>query len=151
MTHLWRPGAAVLLVAVLAAGCTGGPQAVDDAGAVSARARLSQVSGKVLVKRSNGDDWIDAAESMDLYENDKIRTAAGGTASIAFASGGSVALGEDALIAIAETRARPGLERSDVTVLQGQVNAELPDPKRHSLSVATPSATVRAGREIVFQ
>jgi hypothetical protein len=147
MTHLGCLGAVLLL----AASCTGGPQPGDDAGAISARARLSRVSGKVLVKRSNGDDWIDAVESMDLYDNDKIRTAGGAAASIAFASGGSVALGEDALIAIAETRTRPGLERSDVTVLQGQVNAEVPDSRRHSLSVATPSATVRAGREIVFQ
>lgn len=149
MTRLGWLGAALLVAA--AAGCTGGPEPATDAGAMVARARLAYVSGKVLVKRSNGDGWIDAVESMDLYDNDKIRTASGAAASLAFANGGSVALGEDALIAIAESRIRPGLERSDVTVLQGQVNAELPDAKRHSLSVATPSATVRAGREIVFQ
>lgn len=147
MTHLGCLGAVLLL----AASCTGGPQPGDDAGAISARARLSRVSGKVLVKRSNGDDWIDAVESMDLYDNDKIRTAGGAAASIAFASGGSVALGEDALIAIAETRVRPGLERSDLTVIRGRVEAELPDVQHQSLSVTTPNVTVRAGRKIEFQ
>jgi hypothetical protein len=88
---------------------------------------------------------------MDLRENDKVRTAAGASATIDFVSGGTVAVGEDALIAIAETRLRAGLERSDLTVIQGRVDAELPDVQHQSISVQTPNVTVRAGRKIEFQ
>jgi len=138
----------VLLVAV---GCTEAPSSLEDgATATPAVGKLTHLSGKVLVKRSNGDDWIDAVEAMDLRENDKVRTAAGASAAIDFATGGTVSLGEDALIAIAETRVRPGFERSDVTVLRGRVDAELPD-KNQSILVTTPHVTVRAGRKIEFQ
>jgi hypothetical protein len=132
--------------------CTdGAPSSLEDAGAVPATAKLRQVSGKVLVKRSNGDDWITAVEGMDLRENDKVRTAASATAVIDFGTGGTVALREESLIAIAETRIRPGLERTDLTVLQGRVDAELPDVQHQSISVTTPNVTVRAGRKIEFQ
>lgn len=137
-------------VVLLAVSCTEAPSSLEDGGTSGVLAKLTHRSGKVLVKRSNGDDWIDAVEAMDLRENDKVRTGAGASASIDFASGGTVSLGEDALIAIAETRVRPGLERSDLTVIRGRVDAELPD-KSQSISVTTPHVTVRAGRKIEFQ
>ncbi|HEY8209216.1 MAG TPA: FecR domain-containing protein [Myxococcaceae bacterium] len=136
---------------LLTVNCTEGGASLEDTSVSGAPAKLSHLSGKVLVKRSNGDDWIDAAEAMDLRENDKVRTAPGASASIDFESGGTVSLGEDALIAIAETRVRPGLERSDLTVIRGRVEAELPDVQHQSLSVTTPNVTVRAGRKIEFQ
>ena len=114
-------------------------------------ARLTHVSGKVLVKRSNGDDWMNAVEGMDLRENDKVRTAAGAGATIDFGSGGTVVVNQEALVTISETRVRPGAERSDLTVLQGRVDAELPDVQHQSISVTTPNVTVRAGRKIEFQ
>jgi len=115
------------------------------------RAQLKGLQGDVKVKRAAGDEWLPAQEGMALFENDKVRTVAGAGAQIVFANGSVVNLGEDALIGIAETRPRPGQERTDLTVLRGQVNAELEDPAKQSLSVTTPAATVRAGREIVFQ
>jgi hypothetical protein len=138
-------------VVLLAVSCTEPPLSLEDGGTAVAPAKLTHLAGKVLVKRSNGDDWVDAAEAMDLRENDKVRTAAGAGATIEFASGGTVSLGEDALIAIAETRVRPGLERSDLTVIHGRVDADLSDTKTQSLSVTTPNVTVRAGRKIEFQ
>jgi len=136
---------------LLAVNCTGDVASLEDAGAAVAPARLTHVAGKVLVKRSNGDDWIDAVEAMDLRENDKVRTSAGASATIAFTLGGSVALGEDALIAIAETRFRPGHERTDLTVLQGRVDAKF-NEDNEAISVTTPHGTVRAGRrKIEFQ
>lgn len=138
-------------VVLLAVNCTAGVPSLDDAGAAVAAAKLTHVSGKVLVKRSNGDDWIDAVEAMALRENDKVRTSVGASATIDFTSGGTVAVGEDALIAIAETRVRPGAERTDLTVLHGRVDAELPDVQHQSISVTTPNVTVRAGRKIEFQ
>jgi hypothetical protein len=151
MTRLGWLG--VVLVAVA---CTEGPKdaASPDAGVADSgqlRATLTRISGSVMVKRYNGDDWQTAVEAMALYENDKVRTAAGASATVNLNTGGSVALAEDALIAISETRTRPGLSRTDVTVLKGRVDAELSDGQRQSLTVGTPSATVRAGREIVFQ
>lgn len=140
---------------MLALACTEGEGPfLEDAGVSSVelvRARLRDVRGTVMVKRWYGDDWVPAAEGMELYENDKVRTAASAQARIELASGGSVQLAEDALIAIAESQPRPGLDRSDVTVLRGRIDAELHDAKKQSLSVTTPSATIRAGREIVFQ
>lgn len=115
------------------------------------RAQLKGLQGSVNVKRAAGDEWLPAQEGMPLFENDKVRTVAGAAAQIVFTQGGVVNLGEDALISIAETRPKPGQERSDLTVLRGRVDAELADPTRQSLSLTTPSATVRAGREIVFQ
>lgn len=115
------------------------------------RATLRQLSGTVRVKRAAGDDWVAAAEQMPLYENDKVRTGTKGAARLDFENGTSVGIGEDALVGIAETRLTPETERSDLTILQGRIEAELGDPEHKSLSLTTPSAVVRAGREIVFQ
>jgi hypothetical protein len=115
------------------------------------RAQLKGLQGDVKVKRAAGDEWLPAQEGMALFENDKVRTVAGAGAQVIFVQGSVVNLGADALIGIAETRPRPGEERTDLTVLRGRVDAELEDPSRQSLSVTTPAATVRAGREIVFQ
>ena len=151
----------VLALAALSGGCRGEekppapPPAVPaPAPAVPApvrRAQLKGLQGSVNVKRAAGDEWLPAQEGMPLFENDKVRTVAGAAAQIVFTQGSVVNLGEDALISIAETRPKPGKERTDLTVLRGQVDAELQDPTRQSLSLTTPSATVRAGREIVFQ
>lgn len=115
------------------------------------RAHLKTLLGDVKIKRAAGDEWIAAQEGLPLFENDKVRTVAGAGAQLVFANGGTVNLGEDALIGVAETRPRPGQERTDLTVLKGRVDAELESPNTQSLSVTTPAATVRAGREIVFQ
>jgi hypothetical protein len=115
------------------------------------RAHLKTLQGDVKIKRVTGDEWIAAQEGLPLFENDKVRTVAGANAQIVFANGGTVNLGEDALIGIAETRPRPGQERTDLTVLKGRVDARLEAPNTQSLSVSTPATTVRAGREIVFQ
>lgn len=115
------------------------------------RAHLKTLQGDVKIKRAAGDEWMAAQEGLPLYENDKVRTVAGAGAQIVFASGGTVNLGEDALIGIADTRPRPGQERTDLTVLKGRVDAKLEAPSTQSLSVTTPAATVRAGREIVFR
>lgn len=115
------------------------------------RAHLKEVHGDVKLKRATGDEWLAAKESLPLFENDKVRTAAGASARVIFPNGGMVNLGEDALIAISETRPRPGQERTDLTVIKGQVDAALETPATQSLSVSTPAATVQAGREIVFR
>ena len=88
---------------------------------------------------------------MELRENDKVRTSASAGARIEFTSGGKATLGEDGLFVIAETRVRPGAERTDLTVLKGRVDAELVDVQHQALSVTTPNVTVRAGRKIEFQ
>jgi hypothetical protein len=59
-------------------------------------------------------------------------------------------MGEDALVGIAEEKPAAA-EPADVTVLRGRIDATLPAPKVQSITVSTPSATIRAGREIVFQ
>jgi hypothetical protein len=152
----WSYMVFVLALTALSVGCPADekPAAPVHAPAVPPpvrRAQLKGLQGDVKVKRAAGDEWLPAQEGMPLFENDKVRTVAGAGAQIVFANGGVVNLGEDALIGIAETRPKPGQERTDLTVLRGRVDAELEDPARQSLSVTTPAATVRAGREIVFQ
>lgn len=147
--RVWATGVVGLWLLVAAA-CTGEPQPEPVAEAQPARAHLREVRGSVKVKRAAGDEWVNAVNEMALFENDKVKTDLGASALVAFANGSQIALAEEALIGIAETRPRPGVDRTDVTVLQGRIDAELPDPNQ-SLSVGTPSATVRAGREIVFQ
>jgi hypothetical protein len=115
------------------------------------RAHLRELRGDVKLKRAVGDEWLAASDGMPLFENDKVRTAGGASARVVFANGGVVNLSEDALIGIAETRTRPGQQRTDLTLIKGQVNAALETPSTQSLSVSTPSATIQAGREIVFQ
>jgi ferric-dicitrate binding protein FerR (iron transport regulator) len=116
------------------------------------RAHLRDLQGAVQVKRAAADDWSPAQEDLPLFENDKVRTEAGARADLVFAGdGGTVHLGGDSLIGIAETRPRPGQRRTDLTVLRGRIDAELEQPAAQSLTVTTPSATVQAGREIVFQ
>lgn len=112
---------------------------------------LATFTGEVSVKREAGDEWFAGAERMDLFENDKVRTARSATAQVRFGNGSTVTMAEDALIAIAETRSVPGRGRTDLTVVRGRIDAELENSATDSLSVATPTAVVRAGREIVFQ
>ena len=116
----------------------------------SPKAHLHEVKGAVKVKRAAGDDWVNAVNDMPLFENDKVQTGPGASALVEFANGSELTLDQEALMGIAETHPRPGQDRTDATLLQGRAAAELSDPNQ-SLSVATPSATVRAGREIVFQ
>ncbi len=124
-----------------------GPQ-VEEA---PPRAHLATFEGEVAVKRAAGDAWVGATAAMVLFENDKVRTARGARAQIRFASGSLLAVGEDALVGIAEARPPPGQHPADITVLKGRIDAELTDSQTQSLTVSTPGATVRAGREIVFQ
>lgn len=143
------------LLLQLASACEGDGRAkTPDASVVeapAARARLQAQSGNVSIKRAAADDWVTSVVGDELFENDKVRTAKGAAATITFANGSEVALGEDALIAIAETRPRPGWDRTDLTVFKGRIDAELDNATSQSLTVGTPAATVRAGREIVFQ
>jgi hypothetical protein len=115
------------------------------------RAQLKEVRGDVKLKRATGDEWQPAREGLGLFENDKVRTASGASARVMFPNGSLVNMGEDALIGIAETRPRPGQERTDLTVIKGQVDAALETPATQALSVSTPAATIQAGREIVFR
>lgn len=146
-----RLGLSLALMGALVTGCEGErPGSGPAATLAQPRAVLTMVKGSVKVKRAAGDDWIEAAEKMQLFENDKVRTAAGAQADVVFPNGSALLVGPEALIGIAETHVRPGQERTDVTVLKGRIDAEL-DQTSQSLSVATPTASVRAGREIVFQ
>jgi hypothetical protein len=144
-----------LALPVLPLGCTAEekPPAppLPAARAPEPRAHLKEVRGDVKLKRATGDEWLAAREGLPLFENDKVRTATGASARVTFANGSTVNLGEDALIGIAETRPRPGQERTDLTVLKGRVDATLEAPASQSLSVSTPSTTIHAGREIVFR
>jgi hypothetical protein len=119
--------------------------------APAVRATLERISGEVMVKRATADAWLGAQPQMTLFENDKVRTARGASVSIHFVSGSVLAMGEDALVGIAEAQPTPAAQPADVTVLRGRIDATLSDPTTQSLTVTTPSATVRAGREIVFQ
>ncbi|MBZ4400440.1 FecR family protein [Myxococcus sp. MISCRS1] len=149
----------MLLVLALPAsplGCT-----AEDAPAMPAatlapapvpRAHLRGLKGNVQLKRATADEWSTASDGVPLFENDKVRTEAGAGADLVFtANGSTVHLGGDSLIGIAETRPRPGRSRTDLTVLRGRIDTELPKPAEHSISVTTPGATIQAGREIVFQ
>jgi hypothetical protein len=115
------------------------------------RATLQQLKGTVSVKRSAADDWTRAAEGMALLENDTVRTGTTASAVLRFPNGSTVLVGEDALIGIAETGGSPGRDRTDFTVKRGTIDATLDQPAKQDLTVGTPAATVRAGREIVFQ
>ncbi len=115
------------------------------------RANLEDLRGEVAVKRAAGDAWEPASDGMPLFDSDKIRTSRNASAQIRFATGSVLAMGADALVGIAEERPAPEAVGADVTVLRGRIDARLPDPSTQSITVTTPSATVRAGREIVFQ
>ena len=148
----------IILVAAASGACDDPGEAVGEAAVAGAqverpeaRAVLAKVRGEVSVKRAAGDAWIPASEAMELFDDDKVRTAPGAAAQLRFTNGSVLTLGEDALVGIAESKPRPGDDPSDITVLKGRIDAELPDPQSQSIVVTTPSATVRAGREIVFQ
>jgi hypothetical protein len=115
------------------------------------RATLGQVKGTVSIKRAAGDDWLAASAGTVLHDDDKLRTGSGASAELRFPSGTVVSVSEDTLLGIAETRGTPGRGQTDVTLLRGAVDATLDRPANQSLTVGTPAATVRAGREIVFQ
>jgi hypothetical protein len=143
-----------LCLTLLAAGdaCRKSPPGPSDAAPPPPpRATLQQLKGTVSVKRAAADDWTAANEGMALLENDTVQTGARASALLRFPNGSSVLIGEEALIGIAETGGSPGRDRTDLTVRRGSVDATLQTPATQDLSVSTPSATVRGGREIVFQ
>jgi hypothetical protein len=144
-----------LCLTLLAAGdaCRKSPPAgpSDAAAMPAARATLQHLKGTVSVKRAAADDWTAASEGMALLENDTVQTGARASAQVRFPNGSSVLVGEEALIGISETGGSPGRDRTDLTVRRGTVDATLETPATQDLSVGTPAATVRAGREIVFQ
>ncbi len=144
-----------LCLTLLAAGdaCRKSPPSgvLDAAATPTARAILSQLKGTVSVKRAAADDWAPASEGMALLENDTVQTGARAQALVRFPNGSTVLVGEEALIGIAETGGAPGRDRTDLTVKRGTVDATLQTPATQDLSVGTPAATVRGGREIVFQ
>ena len=80
------------------------------------------MKGAVSVKRATGDEWLAAVNGTVLYDDDKLRTERGGAAELRFPSGTVVAVSEDTLLGIAETRAAPGRPQADVTVLRGAVD-----------------------------
>lgn len=145
-----KPGVACLLSLFVSACSESNVRAAAPASGPQ-RAIVRGVTGNVKVKRSSGDVWVSATNELPLFENDKLSTASGASAEVIFVNGSSLTVGEDALIAIAETRPAIGRDKTDVTVLKGQINAALKDATRQSLTVSTPTATVRSGREIVFQ
>jgi hypothetical protein len=115
------------------------------------RATLGQVKGSVSIKRAAGDEWVAASAGTVVHDDDKLRTGSGASAELRFPSGTVVSVSEDTLLGISETRGVPGRGQTDVTLLRGAVDATLDRPANQSLTVGTPAATVRAGREIVFQ
>jgi hypothetical protein len=127
-------------------------QWTEDAGAgptLTARATLKKVKGTVTVKRLAADDWSTAVEDMVLNDSDKVRTGPGATAQLVFINGSIVGISEDALIGLVPgTTQHPS--HADLTVLQGRVDAQVSGTEK-SLSVSTPTATIHAGREIVFR
>lgn len=153
--HLVRPGfqmALCLSLVVCAPACrreVSAPPAPTPA--QPARATLGEVRGTVSVKRAAGDAWFPAGTGTVLYDDDKLRTGSGASAQLRFPSGTVVGVSEDTLLGIAESHRAPGRSQADVTVLRGAVDATLDRPANQSLTVGTPAATVRAGREIVFQ
>lgn len=151
----WRSTCAVVALAAIPWSCSNDDSNVRGVpkpdGQRNAKATLRQVAGDVRVKRAAGDDWIRATDKMELLANDKVRTLRGASMLIEFVNGSIVTVGEDALIGIAETRPTPGQDRTDLTLVRGRLDAELDHPSKQSFSVNTPAATVRAGREIVFQ
>lgn len=126
------------------------PPAVEKPGPV-VRATLQALRGEVTVKRAADDAWQQAIEGMPLFDNDKVRTSRNASAQLRFATGSALAMSDDALVGIAEEGPTPAAVGADVTVLRGRIDARIPDPRTQSITVTTPSATVRAGREIVFQ
>jgi hypothetical protein len=153
--HLVRPGfqmALCLSLVVCAPACRreGSPPPAPTP-AQPARATLAGVRGTVSVKRAAGDAWFPAGTGTPLYDDDKLRTGSGASAELRFPSGTVVGVSEDTLLGIAESHRPPGRGQADVTVLRGAVDATLDRPANQSLTVGTPAATVRAGREIVFQ
>ncbi len=103
------------------------------------------------MKRAADDGWQRATEGMPLFDNDKVRTSRNASAQIRFASGSALAMGDDALVGIADEGPTTAAVGADVTVLRGRIDAQIPDPRTQSMTVTTPAATIRAGREIVFQ
>ncbi|HLT29393.1 MAG TPA: FecR domain-containing protein [Myxococcaceae bacterium] len=127
------------------------PPVTADEPAVPPRGHLSDFTGKVTIKRADADAWIPATRGMALSADDKVATAAQASATITFAGGGTVTLGENALVGLSEPRALHQDRPTDVTVHRGHVEAVLTQPDRQSLSVDTPAAQISAGREVVFQ
>lgn len=127
------------------------PPVTAEEPAVPPRGHLTELSGKVTLKRADADAWISATRGMALHADDKIATAAEASATITFTGGGAVTLGENALVGLSEPRALHQDRPTDVTVHRGHVEAILAQPDRQSLSVDTPAAQISAGREVVFQ
>jgi hypothetical protein len=117
------------------------PHAARDEARTSV-ARLSGVAGAVEILRGGGVDWQRIRTGIELFDDDRLRTYKGATATLAFPNGSSLRVDEESLISLGALSLGGG-----ITVERGTVQGEL----LPGLKVRTPAAEAEATRDLVIQ
>ena len=108
--------------------------------------RLSFVEGDVTVQRPDVQAWAEAPVNTPLQEGFKLSTGENSFAEIQFENGGTIHLGQLALLNFTKLELAPnGGKINQVELRQGYATFHpLPSPPRESLQVDTPYGTLSA-------
>jgi hypothetical protein len=124
-----------LLAAAVAACVFLGPAAAQDSGD-RWDARVTAVTGEVVVHPAGGGDEVAADEGMPLEEGDRIVTSADSTAEISLDGGSLIALSADSDFTLENTRK----DASIFSLTLGSLLAKIQKLGTQSLSVRSPTS-----------
>jgi len=99
-------------------------------------ARITAVTGEVVVHPAGGGDEVSAEADMPLEEGDRVTTAAGASAEVALDGGSLIALRENTDFTLENTQKSSSI----FSVALGSILAKIQKLGSQSLSVRTPSS-----------
>jgi hypothetical protein len=108
---------------------------------------LSHVTGEVLLKYEDVEEWVAAEAGMPLTEGDQIWVGEDGRAEMQFKSGTRLALDETSLFDLLVLE--PSLTACYLSA--GDLQASFPGGKRVALEVETPLASIRVTTRASFR
>lgn len=150
---------ALAALALLALGVTGigvtllrrppAPQPTPVA-EIETGAQFTTIEGNVQVKRAGTLEWLAAGKSMQLRQNDLVRTGANGAAEIRFADGTLFTVRPDSLITIEESSQNPvsRQQRVSLSIQSGEANFQTASAAGLGrTTISTPTVRTTAAAE----
>jgi hypothetical protein len=125
-----------IFAAALAAALLAAPASAQDSGSDHWDARITAVTGEVVVHPAGGGDEVAGDVDMPLEEGDRVVTSAGATAEIALDGGSLISLREGTDFTLENTQKSASI----FSVALGSIMAKIQKLGSQSLSVRSPTS-----------
>ena len=126
----------LLLAAAFAASSAGAPARAQEAGSDHWDARLTAVTGEVVVHPAGGGDEVSGDADMPLEEGDRVTTSADSTAELSLDGGSLITLAANSDFTLENTRK----DASIFSLTLGSLIAKIQKLGSQSLSVRSPTS-----------